>query len=644
MHWNVLIRGTAAILPSIAVVFVLSAGCVIGLLSPQGQDALRILASSPVDRWVFFALVLVFMVVCVVSFYASLFVADLKHKITADCSEWTIKKSQLIVPHLVIGYAVLFMLFAAIQANAPVSNGLMPWWIGGLSLFSIASLLAIALMNGPRGILYKLWTFFPKLFFNESHDAIAKNRLRDASRAMVVLGATFVGWIVFMFLMTIDSGEICSSLHTPCVLISAAILWIGVFGVLQIVTNSAKHGLVLIPLLLFMVVCFSPWRNNHAVRMIPLVNNQRVTVKALFAAFQNNLGDTVASNHPIIVAAEGGGMRSAYWTARLLAAMQDRYPEFSRRLFAVSSVSGGSLGSNVFVALLKSGSSTACTTLVDSVLKQDFLSPVMGKLLFPEVVQCFLPCNIAPFDTLADRARALEGSWERAFAHSGANSALLSQGFLATNGGNVLPALFLNTTWSETGQRGVLGSARLCGPSVALDIFDTIGAQRDVSWSTAVSLSARFPVISPGGQLSGAGGLWGHCIDGGYHDNTGIQTVMEILRCLPPEARPGILVISNNFIDTASRKPIRWYNEAQDIIVGFFKAPSARAVSDMKMLKTCMPGADVFEANMPLDQKAVPLGWYLSPPARDSVKACVRRTLADSLSTSSVASLMKKQK
>jgi hypothetical protein len=129
--------------------------------------------------------------------------------------------------------------------------------------------------------------------------------------------------------------------------------------------------------------------------------------------------------------------------------------------------------------------------------------------------------------------------------------------------------------------------------------------------------------------MSSPTGLWGHCVDGGYYDNTGIQTVMEIAYSLPPDTHPIILLICNEYADTTLGKPIRWYNEISDIVSGYFKAPGTRARSDISMLKTCLTGADVFEFNMSLDQNAVPLGWYLSPDARDSVKTCVRRTLAD---------------
>ena len=53
-----------------------------------------------------------------------------------------------------------------------------------------------------------------------------------------------------------------------------------------------------------------------------------------------------------IVAAQGGGIYAAYQTALFLARMQDVCPRFRHHLFAISSVSGGSVGAATFAAAL----------------------------------------------------------------------------------------------------------------------------------------------------------------------------------------------------------------------------------------------------------------------------------------------------
>jgi hypothetical protein len=58
----------------------------------------------------------------------------------------------------------------------------------------------------------------------------------------------------------------------------------------------------------------------------------------------------------VIVAAEGGGIRAPYWTALVLGELQDQAAgaglDFTRHVFAISGVSGGSLGAATFAALV----------------------------------------------------------------------------------------------------------------------------------------------------------------------------------------------------------------------------------------------------------------------------------------------------
>ena len=64
--------------------------------------------------------------------------------------------------------------------------------------------------------------------------------------------------------------------------------------------------------------------------------------------------DQFKTTYPVyIVAAQGGGIYAAYHAAVLLARLQDLCPEFRNHLFAISSVSGGSLGAAVFASTVK---------------------------------------------------------------------------------------------------------------------------------------------------------------------------------------------------------------------------------------------------------------------------------------------------
>ena len=86
-----------------------------------------------------------------------------------------------------------------------------------------------------------------------------------------------------------------------------------------------------------------------------------------------------------LVAAEGGGIRAAYWTAAVLGRLErESRGAFSERLFAVSAVSGGSLGAAVFAAQLADGTPPALAEeQARAFLGADHLSPVLGSLALP---------------------------------------------------------------------------------------------------------------------------------------------------------------------------------------------------------------------------------------------------------------------
>jgi hypothetical protein len=56
---------------------------------------------------------------------------------------------------------------------------------------------------------------------------------------------------------------------------------------------------------------------------------------------------------------------------------------------------------------------------------------------------------------------------------------------------------------------------------------------RDVSVATAVHNTARFPYISAAGRLRAKNGEYlGHLVDGAYFENTGAETLIDLLRYL----------------------------------------------------------------------------------------------------------------
>jgi hypothetical protein len=298
----------------------------------------------------------------------------------------------------------------------------------------------------------------------------------------------------------------------------------------------------------------------------------------------------------LIVATAGGGIRAAYWTATILEKLEGDFEaeggSLRPYLFAISGVSGGSVGAMDFEAALarrdenhcapdkpgdtasKPGDRT-CPRATDF-LKADFLAPALASLVFEDAPSSFLP----DFGQ-GDRGAALEESFEHAskgmlarpflsfFPYKEFNL-LAHEGAATPNGGSAppwRPILLLNATHEETGNRIITGHV-LVERNVfvdSLDALNTLGT--DVRASTAAHNSARFTYVSPAGYL---GGDRGSVIDGGYFENFGALSALELAHAATkalnddapqPKVKLVILMISSD-PDLASNHMLVRINES----------------------------------------------------------------------------------
>jgi len=256
------------------------------------------------------------------------------------------------------------------------------------------------------------------------------------------------------------------------------------------------------------------------------------------------------------VAAQGGGIYAANLAGLFLARLYDRCPRVRHHIFAVSGVSGGSLGAGFFSALLNESKdlklADTCDlyltpsrqphakgplqTKMELLLQTDFLAPVAASFLFPDLLQRFIPLPIPAFD----RARAFEAGVESAWdvtVKSKFNP--LRQPFWRhwrPDGDS--PMLLLNATIAETGRQIAVSPVELKPFSIAespeLQSFQTalrVPEELDVPLSTAMSLSARFPVVMPAGLVRSEKGSL-HLVDGGYFENSAIESSFALIDLL----------------------------------------------------------------------------------------------------------------
>ena len=303
-------------------------------------------------------------------------------------------------------------------------------------------------------------------------------------------------------------------------------------------------------------------------------------------------GDTI----PVVfIAAEGGALRTGAFTALTLATLNDSLRFLTKHIYCYSTVSGGSVGANVFNSMVISKHSSANNqSLVPAVrtfFEHDHLSAVIGKMFFGEVVNYFWPQHIDQFD----RAIALEKSWEYSMGDGNKErkdrANLLDNTFESTIGNN-LPALFINTTEVETGRQCMWSNVDISAlpDGQQRDLYNVTGL--NLRYSTAINLSSRFPLVSPGASLCyrnvGNSCRQLHYVDGGYYENSGAETLLQVLNVLPLNDYPmKIYVIQFNFGDGTTVEPaaIRKFSELSEIIAGLYNTRVARTEFGREFLR-----------------------------------------------------------
>ncbi len=335
----------------------------------------------------------------------------------------------------------------------------------------------------------------------------------------------------------------------------------------------------------------------------------------------------------LIVATAGGGIRAAYWTAEVLEKLAGDFAKedsFAKEggvrpyLFAISGVSGGSVGATAFDAALaeRDDSQPKCKVgdtkcpLATTFLTADFLAPALASLVFVDTPSSFLP----DFGQV-DRGTALERSFENA------SGGLLSRPFLslfrykkdpaAEGQAPWRPILLLNATHEQTGKRIITGHV-LIERNVFIDSLDALHVlSKDVRASTAAHNSARFTYISPAGDL---GDKHGSVIDGGYFENYGALSALELARAARWELRnekPGvklvILMISSDPTLKQAHELVR-IKEAKD------HGPCLVSVAEREGAPSGIAGASQKPDNAPnylsLDTEEVENAWineFLAP-------------------------------
>jgi hypothetical protein len=388
-----------------------------------------------------------------------------------------------------------------------------------------------------------------------------------------LIGLSVVPFITIVIVMSISRSQSAMFFGAAAVLIFAPATFIPLLTLLIRLREDTK--VPLITLFLIMAVLFSKLNlhDNHEIRHsidTSLPTKENAPIGTLFRQWLSKRPDiSLYKNRPypvFLVAAPGGATLSGYQTAITLAELEDRFPGFRNHVFAISGVSGGSVGAATYAGLCSWVELNHrkqpprrfgwWTDKTDEILGRDMMSPVLGAGLYGETAQLFLPFPFRPKEiNVLDRALpleyGLEESWEAAFAgEEGVKynpfdmplRDIGQRGHFCKRG---VPALFLNTTNAETGLRLALNSIPATEREFTRRNLRTLNDEHpDVSMklSTAAFLSARFPLISPAGAIPDYSRSANpnnilrlsqkRYVDAGYFDNSGGATLVNVAEAI----------------------------------------------------------------------------------------------------------------
>lgn len=342
-----------------------------------------------------------------------------------------------------------------------------------------------------------------------------------------------------------------------------------------------------------------------------------------------------ADRYPVmvVVAASGGGIAAARWTARVLTGLSAAVgDEFGGSVTLISSASGGGVGAMYFVdhySPNRPPSQEALDTIL-RVSSEPSLEAAVWGLAYPDLWRS-IPI-VASFAS-SDGGVETEAVWAE---HMPSDPTLrgwrrdVSQGWR--------PAQVFNATMAETGTRFVLTPLDNLSPDVAgrssgfLQLYPGL----DVEVVTAARLSATFPFVSPVARPNVPPAVAYHLADGGYYDNSGLMSAIEYLRAVLPAfhtAVPGraprrvlVLQIRLESADTIPAGTNRGWTYAEvgpvlTILNVRTAAQQARNNLELSLLLDRWQGSVTIDTVSFVYSGHAPLSWQLSRDERDAIDA-----------------------
>jgi len=401
------------------------------------------------------------------------------------------------------------------------------------------------------------------IFTTSNNDVIVKIR-RKIYPIIIVL--TFAVFLMYAFLFFDPSGL---KVLTPLSIVLICILGVYIFmNVIRFFSARYKRFPSL-PLVLIILAYFalnntsSKDFNHYEASHVPtkIKVSERLELEDYTAQWVADRKEDIlksSTNEPfpiILVSSEGGGSRAGLWTFLVQSYLFDQNPDYFRKyLFSLSGASGGGVGNNMFYTQaykLLEGSNAAPLKYAQvsedgfhyrasKVYNGDYLSSSVAGLLGRD---SFVSITGWFSGSFPDRGAILENEWEEQYAAAFNREKSTSLGgeylqMMPKKGqyNYIRPLLITSVTHSQSGQRFIVSPVAVNNSKHNMNVFPDLlelypNKDNMIKRSTAMSMNARFPYVSPVARIEGVGQF----ADAGYYNNIGGSVSLRLQRALLKE-------------------------------------------------------------------------------------------------------------
>jgi len=507
-----------------------------------------------------------------------------------------------------------------------------------------------------RGELYK-WTYeIPSIFYKGLHNQI--KLFAGISLSVFILICFIPGdWSVFPWI------------GAPALICFAFACYTGIYmGLLYLDKSLLKKWKISVRFLLILILLLcSIYNQDHPVRMEQHKSNDRQTVvnqfDRRFVVYKENIDKQIPKNkqlnkYPVVfICAEGGALRTGAYTSLFLAGLgakleKEHHVDFKKSIFAMSGVSGGAVGLGLYNALIfesnDDGSSAKSVELSKRFFLRDSLSPIIGKMLFGDFLNLFLPWHVDLFD----RSIALEKSWEKSYQSvvGEKQENIFTRSFIAKKTKPDQPLFIINTTEVETGLQCWISN--LVPDSLLFKNQRDLLSDRvnNLNYSTAINFSTRFPLFSPAAKIGGSNQKPRlHYLDGGYVENTGSTSMLEILELLKNKSpyfnQITPIVITLLFSEEDKTNPnINFGNELLEVLNAVTNTRSGNSkISRFRIKQFLKENGSGFAIDAPLTaaEKNAPMNWVLSAQSMNNINRDVQDKLNNTTESGIITKILR---